>query len=84
MAEAEGPTISTTLPARRDSRWSGAGSTTNGRSVRILISASFAVSSVLIHENANVIFLLFLPIGGKKKRELYLYINLKKKTTLIF
>lgn len=57
LAEGEGPTISTTLPARRGRRWNGGGNMRKGRSVRILLSACAAVSSAVIHENAGVIFL---------------------------
>lgn len=68
LAEGEGPTISTTFPARRGRRWSGGGNTRKGRSLRILTSASLAVSSALIHENADVIFLRFLPLCGKRRK----------------
>lgn len=55
LAEGEGPTISTVLPTRNGSRWSGGGSRSKGRSVRILRSAFLAVSSALIHESGDVI-----------------------------
>lgn len=77
LADGEGPTISTTFPARRGKRWSGGGNTRKGRSVRILSSASLAVSSALIHENADVIFLLSCLWAGRKEKLLNLYLLFK-------